>query len=77
MNKYCLASLIMGYVGMLSTGAFADDQLLVQRYTVKIEEKKNIFDQLVQNANTPVGKAVLGAVATEFGVPPEAVGLRL
>ena len=41
--------------------------ILVQRYTTKIETRQSFLDKTIKEAGSTEGKAIIGAVANYFG----------
>ncbi len=73
-NTTLLASMFL----LTASSSFAEsDDILVQRYSVKIEEHQSLFDKTIKEAGSPEGKAIIGAVASYFGVPKAIVGIAL
>lgn len=61
-----------------ASSSFAqNDDILVQRFSVKIEQRLNFFDKTLKEAGTPEGKAIIGAAASYFGVPQAIVSIAL
>lgn len=60
-----------------SSSAQESNNIIVQRYSFKIEENKTFFDKTLEQAGSKEGKLVIGAIATYFGVPPTAVGVAV
>ena len=55
--------------------AQADDDVLVQQFHIKVETNYNYFDKTLHEAASPEGQAVIGTIASYFGVPSSVVGL--
>ena len=55
--------------------AQADEDLLVQQFHITVETNYNFFDKTLKEAASPEGKAIIGTIATYFGVPSSVVGL--
>lgn len=79
MNAKIASAALVGLVSLASSSmSFADsDDIIVQRYTIKIEKHQTFMDKTIQEAGSTEGKALIGAVASYFGVPSTVVGLTL
>lgn len=79
MNKSIMPTAFALFMQMtfISPSLADDPNILVQRYTTKIETHQSFLDKTIQQAGTPEGKAIIGAVANYFGVPSAVVGLAL
>jgi hypothetical protein len=54
-----------------------DEPILTQQFSIKIEKYESVGDKTVKEAGSSQGKALIGAVASYFGVPEALVGIAL